>query len=81
MRKAKNIDPVKIGKELTGRDLSPLAAKKAWYATKQMNMLNSQAEILLGAMVQGDEKTAEEVKMLKTERANNEQELAKLLKN
>lgn len=81
MRKAKNIDPVKIGKELTGRDLSPLAAKKAWYATKQMNMLNSQAEILLGAMVQGDEKTAEEVKMLKTERANKEQELAKLLKN
>jgi len=76
---ANTVDPIKMGKKLTGRDLSPLAAKTAWYATKQMNMLNNQLEGLMAAMVKDDLKTATEVKRLQSDRTKMQQELSKLL--
>lgn len=43
-------DPVEIGKALMGQTLPQETATKAWYVTKQMNTVNTQAESVLGRM-------------------------------
>lgn len=41
------VDPVEIGRRLTGQDLAPHVARKAWYQTKQTNLTQLMAEIKL----------------------------------
>lgn len=44
------IDPVQIGKELLGKEISKHAAVKAMYVTKQMNLTLMQNEMILNKM-------------------------------
>lgn len=44
------MDAVAVGKKLLNRDISKHAADKAWYATKQMNLVNMQQEMCLTKM-------------------------------
>lgn len=46
----KKVDAVAVGKKLLNRDISKHAADKAWYATKQMNLVNMQQEMCLTKM-------------------------------
>lgn len=73
-------DAVAIGRELMGQELPEHTAKKAWYATKQMNLAQSQAEMLLRQMVT-DEKTAQrKINSLRLGREELKNELNKLIK-
>lgn len=54
----KKVDTKAMGKQLLGRDVSKHAADKAWYATKQMNLVNMQQEACLTKM-KDDEKRHE----------------------
>lgn len=49
-RASAQVDPVEIGRQLTGQEYSSHAAKKALYASKQMNLVQVQAEGRLGKM-------------------------------
>lgn len=42
-----NIDPVEIGWQLTGKELAPHVARKAWYQTRQTNLTQLMAEMKL----------------------------------
>ncbi len=44
------MDTVAISKKLLDRDISKHAADKAWYTTKQMNLVNLQQEMCLTKM-------------------------------
>ncbi len=46
----KKVDTVAISKKLLDRDISKHAADKAWYTTKQMNLVNLQQEMCLTKM-------------------------------
>ena len=45
-----------------GRDIQKHAADKAWYAVRQMNLLNSQSEMLLHRMKQNETTHGETVR-------------------
>ncbi len=49
-----NVDTVAIGKQLLGQEVSKEAANKAWYVTKQMNMISAQQEGCLTQMKQDE---------------------------
>ncbi len=68
------VDPVQIGKELLGKDISKHAAVKAMYVTKQMNLTLMQNEMILNKMsanekgyVTKKKQTAEEIEYYKEE--------------
>ncbi len=68
------IDPVQVGKELLGKDISKHAAVKAMYVTKQMNLTLMQNEMILNKMSANEkgyaykkQQTAEEIAYYKEE--------------
>lgn len=80
-RVAEQVDPVEIGRTLTGQEISRPSAQKAWYATKQMNLAQVQAEGRLRKMAHDEKEYQKNLKMLRTERAAKKAELNKLLGN
>lgn len=46
----KKVDTVAIGRNLLGKEISKRAADKAWYVTKQMNIISTQQEMCLKDM-------------------------------
>lgn len=78
---ASRADAVAIGRMLTGKDLPENVAKKAWYATRQMNTAQSQVELLLNRMAADERETAQKIHAIHTERDELKAELAALLKN
>ena len=75
----KKVDPVVIGYELTGQKLPEHAAKKAWYSTRQMNMVQSQSELLLKRMAESEKKTNAALGSIYQERDEMKAELKKIL--
>lgn len=75
------VDPVEIGRTLTGQEFSKHAAQTAWYATKQMNLAQTQAEGRLRKMVYGEKAYRENLEMLRSKRVTKKEELNKLLGN
>ena len=68
------IDPVQVGKELLGKDISKHAAVKAMYVTKQMNLTLMQNEMILNKMSANEQsyaikkqQSAQEIEMYKAE--------------
>lgn len=72
-------DPVEIGRQLTGKELSPQAARKAWYATKQMNIAQTQAERRLRKMNADEEAFQEEREKIHSERDSLKNQIQELL--
>jgi len=76
---AQTIDPVEIGQALTGREISSHSAKKAWYATKQMNLAQVQAEGRIEKVTTDERKFKEEMTAIHGERKILKDELFDLL--
>lgn len=72
-------DPVEIGRQVTGQTYSTHAAKKAWYAAKQMNMAGGQAEMRLKAIAGAEQQTRTRLEQAKAERTDLKAELEQLL--
>ena len=72
-------DPVEIGRELTGQELSPHAARKAWYATKQMNLTQVQAEGRLQKIASDEKKFHGKMEQIRKERDGLKNELTELM--
>ena len=75
----KSVDPVAIGKQLTGQILPKEVAQKAWYATKQMNMTQMQGEMLLRKIAADEKNTRNKLNDIYQEREKMKQELKLLL--
>lgn len=76
---AKTVDPVRIGQALTGREISPHAAKKAWYATKQMNLAQMQPEMLMKKMLRDEQTLRQDLAGIHQEREAIKNEIQNLL--
>lgn len=55
------IDTVVVGKRLLGKEVSSKAANKAWYVTKQMNMISAQQESSLVSMKENEEQCLKKI--------------------
>ena len=77
--RANNINAVAIGYELTGQELPEYVAKKAWYSTRQMNMVQSQSELLLRRMADNEKRTNVALNSIYKEREELKAELKNLL--
>ncbi len=75
----RKIDPVKIGREITGRDIGEREAKKAWYVTKNINAINMQTEQKLINTKNQEKKTGDQLNLIKTKRQELNAEIAELL--
>lgn len=69
------VDPVEIGRSLTGQEYSKHAAQKAWYAAKQMNLAQSQAEGRLMKMAADEQEHHTEMAEIYQERGKLKSEL------
>ena len=76
---ASRADAVAIGRMLTGKDLPENVAKKAWYATRQMNTAQSQVELLLNRMAADERETTQKLQAIHSERDELKAELNMLL--
>lgn len=65
--KKNSVDTVKIGKELLGKNLDKKITDKAWYVTRQMNMVQMQQGISLINMKENKEKYMQKNKQLREE--------------
>lgn len=74
------VDPVEIGRQVTGQELSLHAARKGMYATKQINIVQKQGEHKLGKMLSDEEKLRSNLGKLHAERKELKDELAGLLR-
>lgn len=72
------VDPVAIGKQLTGREMDPHAAKKGLYAATQMNIAQSQAELQMGRMHKNCVETQEHLTAIYKDRETTKNELSQL---
>lgn len=73
------VDPVAIGRELTGQELNAHTANKAWYATVQMNVAQTQAEGRLMKMAADNKKAKEQLTSVHQERKEMKHEIDELL--
>lgn len=78
-RASAQVDPVEIGLALTGQEIPKPAAQKAWYATKQMNLAQSQVEGRLRKMATDEQKYHTKMTKIHQERKNLKDELNELL--
>lgn len=78
-RTSAQVDPVEIGRALTGQEYSKPATQKAWYATKQMNLAQSQAEGHLKKMADDERAYRTKVTRIRQERNNSKNEISELL--
>ena len=64
---------------MTGQELPEYVAKKAWYSTRQMNMVQSQSELLLRRMADNEKRTNVALNSIYKEREELKAELKNLL--
>ena len=76
---AQVVDPVEIGQALTGQTMSSHAAKKGWYATKQMNLAQMQAEGRIKKMASDEQTFKKKTVAIHDERNSIKWELSALL--
>lgn len=76
---SRRVDPVEIGRELTGHKLSPHAARKGWYATKQINLAQVQAEERLKRIQAGERQLHQSMSEVHRERNELKRELSTLM--
>ncbi len=70
---------VKVGEQLTGVSYQEHQAKRAMYATKQINAVQKQAENRLVAMQQNEKAAHEQLSQIAEQKAQKKNELEKLL--
>lgn len=73
------VDTVALGEQLLHRKVSRHAADKAWYATKQMNLVNVQKEVLLMNMKNSERKHVQHEKAYHEEMKQLEADLSALM--
>ena len=61
------LDSKKIGEKLLGRDLPERAARKAWYVTRQMNVISQRQEFFLHKIVTDEKEYRERTLVLQQE--------------
>lgn len=76
---AAQLDSQKIGERLLGRGLSERAARKAWYVTRQINVISQQQELLLQTMAADEKQYKERNWELQREKENYKAEVKRLL--
>ena len=76
---SEKVDPVAIGRQVTGQELPPHAARKAMYTAKQMNIAQKQGEYQLEKMRSGEQKFRSDLGKLHAERKEIKEELAGFL--
>ena len=64
MSSSEKVDPVEVGRQVTGRELSLHAARKAMYTAKQMNIAQKQGEYKLEKMRSGEQEYRSDLKKL-----------------
>lgn len=72
-------NPVDVGRELTGQELSVHAARKGIYAAKQINIVQKQGEHKLAQMASDEKKFQTDCHALRSERQKMKDELFALL--
>lgn len=77
--RTRDADAVAIGQTLTGKTLSPLAAKKGLYAARQMNLTQSQTESRIRKMSQNEKICQRKLDTIHGERDAMKRELDELL--
>lgn len=77
--RTRDADAVAIGQTLTGKTLSPLAAKKGLYAARQMNLTQSQTENRIRKMSQNEKICQRKLDTIHSERDALKRELDELL--
>lgn len=73
------VDPVEIGRQVTGRELSPHAARKGMYAAKQINLVQKQGERKLERIVSDEKKFLSALEKVHSEREEMKDSLTELL--
>lgn len=73
------VDPVEIGRRLTGQELAPHVARKAWYQTKQANLTQLMIEMKLKGMVVDEIQTREKMADIYDERKKLNAEIQTML--
>ena len=76
---AVQLDSKKLGERLLGRELSERAARKAWYVTRQMNVISQRQELLLQTMAADELQYKEQNWELQREKELYKAEIKQLL--
>ena len=72
-------DPVAVGRALTGKEYAQRSARKGFYAARQMNTAQTQAENRLRKMADDERQCQQKITSIRQERAGMKNELAELM--
>ena len=72
-------DPVAVGRALTGKEYTQRSARKGFYAARQMNTAQTQAENRLHKMADDEHQYQQKITSIRQERAGMKNELAELI--
>lgn len=72
-------DPVAVGRALTGKEYAQRSARKGFYAARQMNTAQTQAENRLHKMADDERQYQQKITSIRQERAGMKNELAELI--
>ena len=72
-------DPVAVGRALTGKEYTQRSARKGFYAARQMNTAQTQAENRLRKMADDERQYQQKITSIRQERAGMKNELAELM--
>lgn len=72
-------DPVAVGRALTGKEYAQRSARKGFYAARQMNTAQTQAENRLRKMADDERQYQQKITSIRQERAGMKNELAELM--
>ncbi len=77
--KRQKVDAVALGKEITGKELSPQAAKTGLYYAKQMNMVQKSVEMRMAQMVHNERQAQTDLAAIRQERADIKEQINAIL--
>ena len=72
-------DPVAVGRALTGKEYAQRSARKGFYAARQMNTAQTQAENRLPKMADDERQYQQKITSIRQDRAGMKNELAELM--
>lgn len=72
-------DPVAVGRVLTGKEYAQRSARKGFYAARQMNTAQTQAENRLQKMADDERQYQQKITSIRQDRAGMKNELAELM--
>jgi len=72
-------DPVAVGRALTGKEYAQRSARKGFYAARQMNTAQTQAENRLQKMADDERQYQQKITSIRQDRAGMKNELAELM--